>query len=132
MSPNKKNRWYILDAFSYGVLLLKKNHGSYCSERPLNLIGLAWELWVERRAIEFMDPILDESCSHKSIVERCINISLLCVQDEATDRPSKRDVITMLTNECLQLLEPKQPTFFVEKRRIEDEIEVDVVRKLEK
>nr|POE64183.1 g-type lectin s-receptor-like serine/threonine-protein kinase [Quercus suber] len=40
------------DIFSFGVLLLEivsgqKNYSSYHSERPLNLIGYAWELWGE-------------------------------------------------------------------------------------
>ncbi|PIN00512.1 Serine/threonine protein kinase [Handroanthus impetiginosus] len=105
------------DVFSFGVLLLetvsgKKNHGSYHSERLLNLIGLAWELWIEGKAMELTDPSLDGS-NHKNEIIRCINVGLLCVQDDAMDRPSMTEVISMLTNESLQLPEPKQPAFFV-------------------
>ncbi|KAI3455419.1 hypothetical protein Pfo_012082 [Paulownia fortunei] len=118
------------DVFSFGVLLLeivsgKKNHGCYHSERPLNLIGLAWELWVEGRAIELMDPTLDES-NDKNQITRCINVGLLCVQDNATDRPSMTVVISMLTNESLQLPEPKQPAFFIDTTTREAEKEVDL------
>ncbi|KAH6799791.1 receptor kinase 1 [Perilla frutescens var. hirtella] len=105
------------DVFSFGVLLLeivsaKKNHGSYHSQRPLNLIGLAWEMWVEGRPIELVDSTLDESNNRIEVI-RCINIGLLCVQDNAKDRPSMTDVINMLANKSWQLPQPKQPAFFI-------------------
>uniref|UniRef100_A0A2N9FM90 non-specific serine/threonine protein kinase n=1 Tax=Fagus sylvatica TaxID=28930 RepID=A0A2N9FM90_FAGSY len=51
------------DVFSFGVLLLEivtsqKNYSSYHFERPLNLIGYAWELWGEGRGLELIDPTL--------------------------------------------------------------------------
>ncbi|XP_059639313.1 uncharacterized protein LOC132281642 [Cornus florida] len=54
------------DEFSFGMLLLeivsgKKNHSCYHYERPLNLIGYAWELWRENRGLELIDPTLDNS-----------------------------------------------------------------------
>ncbi|PIM98813.1 Serine/threonine protein kinase [Handroanthus impetiginosus] len=118
------------DVFSFGVLLLetmsgKKNHGCYHSERPLNLIGLAWELWIEGRAMELIDPTLDVS-NHKNEIIRCINVGLLCVQDGAMDRPSMTEVISMLTNESLQLPEPKQPAFFVGSTSTREEQEKQV------
>ncbi|KAJ0939147.1 putative protein kinase RLK-Pelle-DLSV family [Helianthus annuus] len=107
------------DVFSFGVLMLeivssKMNHGSYDVEHPLNLPGLAWELWNEGRGLEFMDPILNDSCSHTEVMT-CIHVGLLCVQDHATDRPTMSEVISMLTNENLHLPEPKQPAFFIER-----------------
>jgi hypothetical protein len=42
-------------------------------------------------------------------VMRCIQIALLCVQDGAEDRPTMRDVITMLSNGNKRLLQPVQP-----------------------
>ncbi|KAL3528770.1 hypothetical protein ACH5RR_008092 [Cinchona calisaya] len=106
------------DVFSFGVLLLeiisgKKNHRSYDSERPLNLIGLAWEMWSEGRALELVDPILEDSSHSKNEVMRCIHVGLLCVQDQAKDRPSMSDVVSMLTNDNLHLPAPKQPAFFI-------------------
>nr|GEU32533.1 G-type lectin S-receptor-like serine/threonine-protein kinase CES101 [Tanacetum cinerariifolium] len=49
-----------IDVFGFGVLLLeiisgKMNHGSYDTKHPLNLLGLAWELWNEGRGLELMD-----------------------------------------------------------------------------
>uniref|UniRef100_A0A6N2K937 Receptor-like serine/threonine-protein kinase n=1 Tax=Salix viminalis TaxID=40686 RepID=A0A6N2K937_SALVM len=103
------------DVFSFGVLLLeilsgRKIHGLLeIDGHPLNLVGYAWELWKAGTPFELVDPILRESCS-KDQVLRCIHVGLLCVEDNATDRPNMSDVTTMLTSEE-QLRLPKQPAF---------------------
>ncbi|GKC58416.1 G-type lectin S-receptor-like serine/threonine-protein kinase CES101 isoform X1 [Tanacetum coccineum] len=107
------------DVFSFGVLLLeiissKMNHGSYDSDHPLNLVGLAWELWKEGRGLELMDPVLEDSCTPKEVMT-CIHVGLLCVQDHAIDRPTMSEVISMITNENMHLPKPKQPAFFIER-----------------
>ncbi|XP_050289819.1 G-type lectin S-receptor-like serine/threonine-protein kinase CES101 [Quercus robur] len=106
------------DVFSFGVLLLeivcgKKNNSHYQSDDLLNLIGYEWKLWNEGKVLELIDPvILDESCPPSEIL-RCIRVGLLCVQDHALDRPTMIDVVSMLSNEALQLSPPKQPAFFI-------------------
>ena len=73
----------------------------------------AWKLWNEGKDLELIDPtILDDSCSLYE-VSRCIHVGLLCVQDQATDRPTMLNVVFMLSNETLQLSPPKQPVFFI-------------------
>ena len=73
----------------------------------------AWQLWNEGKVLELIDPvILDESCPPSEIL-RCIHVGLLCVQDLALDRPNMIDVVSMLSNEALQLSPPKQPAFFI-------------------
>ncbi|KAL2462695.1 Cysteine-rich receptor-like protein kinase 10 [Forsythia ovata] len=109
------------DVFNFGVLLLeivsgKKNYSSYHSECQLNLIGYAWEVWMDGRVVELMDSTLVNS-SNKDEIMRCINVGLLCVQDHAGDRPSMTDVVSMLTNDTVQLPTPKQPAFFIEAKR---------------
>ncbi|XP_065628271.1 G-type lectin S-receptor-like serine/threonine-protein kinase CES101 isoform X2 [Quercus suber] len=107
-----------IDVFSFGVLLLeiisgKKNNSCYHSEYPLNLIGYAWQLWNECKGLELTDPtILDESFIPSEAL-RCIHVGLLCVQDQATDRPTMLDVVSFLANETIQLSTPKQPAFFI-------------------
>ncbi|XP_021654601.2 G-type lectin S-receptor-like serine/threonine-protein kinase CES101 isoform X1 [Hevea brasiliensis] len=105
-----------IDVFSFGVLLLeivsgKKNNGSYHHEHQLNLIGYAWQIWNEGCGLDLLDPILKEFCPQN--VLRCIHVGLLCVQYHATDRPTMSDVVSMLSNETMQLPEPKQPAFFI-------------------
>ncbi|GJN20305.1 hypothetical protein PR202_gb07667 [Eleusine coracana subsp. coracana] len=41
-----------------------------------------------------------------------INIALLCVQENAADRPTMSDVIAMLSSEPMILAEPKKPAHF--------------------
>ncbi|XP_076929466.1 G-type lectin S-receptor-like serine/threonine-protein kinase At1g67520 [Bidens hawaiensis] len=108
-----------IDVFGFGVLLLeiissKMNHASYDVEHPLNLLGLAWELWNQGRGLELMDPVLEDTCTPKEVMT-CIHVGLLCVQDLATDRPTMSEVVSMLTNENMHLPEPKRPAFFIER-----------------
>ena len=42
---------------------------------------------------------------------RCINIALLCVQENAVERPTMGDVVSMLGSETMILDEPKQPAY---------------------
>ncbi|KHN28254.1 G-type lectin S-receptor-like serine/threonine-protein kinase CES101 [Glycine soja] len=105
------------DVYSFGVLLLEiisgmKNNSCIHSNHPFNLIAHAWQLWNQGRALELMDPSLNESFSSDE-VERCIQIGLLCVQDHAIERPTMEDVVTFLSNDTTQLGQPKQPAFFM-------------------
>ncbi|RQO86114.1 hypothetical protein POPTR_001G437950v4 [Populus trichocarpa] len=103
------------DGFSFGVRLLEIVSGRRIQGlleidgHPLNLVGYAWELWKAGSPFELVDPTLRESCS-KDQVLRCIHVGLLCVEDNAVDRPIMSDVISMLTSEA-QLPLPKQPAF---------------------
>ncbi|KAK6913047.1 Serine-threonine/tyrosine-protein kinase, catalytic domain [Dillenia turbinata] len=104
------------DVFSFGVLILeivsgRKNTSFYHLDRPLNLIGYAWELWKEGVALELKDPSLKDSIVANQF-HRCVHVGLLCVQENATDRPTMSDVIAMLSNETMPLPSPKQPAFF--------------------
>ncbi|XP_027082141.2 G-type lectin S-receptor-like serine/threonine-protein kinase At4g27290 [Coffea arabica] len=101
------------DVFSFGVLVLeivsgKKNTGFYNSN-ALNLIGHAWDLWIHNRALELLDPSLGSPPA--VAVLRCINIGLLCVQENPNDRPTMSNVVSMLCNEVVALPPPKQPAF---------------------
>ncbi|KAI4329260.1 hypothetical protein L6164_021546 [Bauhinia variegata] len=101
----------------FGVLLLeivsgKKNGSCFHSDGDfLYLIGHAWQLWNEGRALQLIDPILDETCTATEIL-RCIHISLLCVQDKVEDRPTMADIVSFLSNDAALLVEPKEPAFF--------------------
>ncbi|CAK9153262.1 unnamed protein product [Ilex paraguariensis] len=107
------------DVFSFGVLLLeivsgRRNTTFYHLDRSLNLIGYAWELWKEGAALELKDPILGDSCTEHELL-RTIHVGLLCVQESATDRPTMSEVISLLGNETMPSVAPKQPAFFTGK-----------------
>ena len=73
----------------------------------------SWQLWNEGKGLELTDPtILDDSFIPSEVL-RCIHVGLVCVQDQATDRPTMLDVVSFLANETIQLSTPKQPAFFI-------------------
>ena len=49
---------------------------------------------------------------HSDELMRCMNIGLLCVQENAVDRPTMLDVVAMLSSKTKILAEPKHPAFF--------------------
>jgi hypothetical protein len=68
-------------------------------------------LWEEGRWVDIIDAtLLPKSHSVKMI--RYINIALLCVQENAADRPTMADVISMLSSDIMILPEPMQPAYF--------------------
>ncbi|XP_056172879.1 G-type lectin S-receptor-like serine/threonine-protein kinase At4g27290 isoform X3 [Syzygium oleosum] len=108
------------DVFSFGVLLLEivssqRNRGFQHPYHSHNLLGHAWLLWSEGRAMELVDVSLCNSVV-KSQAERCIHVGLLCVQKFPEDRPIMSSVVFMLANEGATLPQPKEPGFFMERR----------------
>ncbi|TVU51231.1 hypothetical protein EJB05_02641, partial [Eragrostis curvula] len=104
------------DVFSYGVLILeiisgKRNAGFHQCGDFFNLLGYAWQLWKDENWLELVAPSI--ASEGKMIeIKKCIKIALLCVQENAADRPTMSDVVTMLSSELQALPEPKQPAFF--------------------
>nr|XP_034897888.1 G-type lectin S-receptor-like serine/threonine-protein kinase At4g27290 [Populus alba] len=106
------------DVFSFGVLVLeiisgKKNRGFSHPDHYHNLLGHAWKLWTEERALELLDNMSDRPYSVSEVL-RCIHVGLLCVQQKPEDRPNMSSVVLMLGSEN-SLPDPKQPGFFTER-----------------
>ena len=57
-----------------------------------------------------MDKTLDESCDKSQFI-KCVNVGLLCVQEDPVDRPTMSNVLTMLDSEIAIPPTPKQPAF---------------------
>ncbi|OAP04195.1 RFO3 [Arabidopsis thaliana] len=120
------------DVFSFGVLMLeiicgrKNNSFHHDSEGPLNLIVHVWNLFKENHVREVIDPSLGDSAVENPQVLRCVQVALLCVQQNADDRPSMLDVVSMIYgdgNNALSL--PKEPAFYDGPRRSLQEMEVE-------
>ncbi|KAK8659997.1 hypothetical protein V6N13_050933 [Hibiscus sabdariffa] len=75
-----------------------------------NIDMLAYELRREGKGMEFMDISLDDTTSSYKLL-RCMHVALLCVQENANDRPTMLDVSSMLRNETKAMADPNRPAF---------------------
>ncbi|XP_031499247.1 cysteine-rich receptor-like protein kinase 7 [Nymphaea colorata] len=110
------------DVFSFGVLMLEtisglKNSSFPHSQYGLSLLDYAWRLWRENRATELLDESLTHS-SDGSEVTRCIHIGLLCIQEDATRRPTMSSIVLMLSSSSLTLRAPSAPAFILGRSRV--------------
>ncbi|KAK7362979.1 hypothetical protein VNO77_05104 [Canavalia gladiata] len=102
------------DVFSFGVILLeiiagKRNTDFEIGRVSPNLIGYVWTLWTEQMALDIVDSTLGQSYP-TGLVLRCIQIGLLCLQENAINRPSMLEVVFMLGSET-PLWPPQKPAF---------------------
>ncbi|XP_021829959.1 G-type lectin S-receptor-like serine/threonine-protein kinase At4g03230 isoform X1 [Prunus avium] len=105
------------DVFSFGVVVIeiisgKRNTGFFQTERSLSLLGYAWHLWKEAKALDLLDQTLCQSCNKDEYL-KCVNVGLLCVQEDPGDRPTMSQVVFMLGSETATIPAPKQPAFIV-------------------
>ncbi|KAF5783921.1 putative protein kinase RLK-Pelle-DLSV family [Helianthus annuus] len=107
------------DVFSFGVLVLEmvagqKNKRFQNGEIIEYLLGFAWSSWRNGTATDIIDPTLKtESCSLDDII-KIIQIGLLCVQENVSDRPTMASVIHMLNSfTTITLPVPAEPAFFM-------------------
>ncbi|CAB4313744.1 unnamed protein product [Prunus armeniaca] len=103
------------DVFAFGVLLIeiitgRRNAGFHLIRRVPSLIAYAWQLWNEGNGLELMDPLLVDSCDADEFL-RYLHIGLLCVQEDADDRPTMSYVVVMLKSETVTLSPPEKPAF---------------------
>jgi hypothetical protein len=68
----------------------------------------AWKQWRSRTPLELLDPTVRHSCSRNEVV-RCIQMGLLCVQEEPANRPTMATIVLMLNSYSVTLPLPKLP-----------------------
>ncbi|XP_019176014.1 PREDICTED: putative receptor-like protein kinase At4g00960 [Ipomoea nil] len=107
------------DVFSFGVMLLeiisgKKNRNTYqTTNRAQDLLSYAWEQWRDGTPIEILDPVLAKSSYTVNEVIQCVHIGLLCVQEDADERPTMEDVVLMLSSYSTNNWStPREPAFY--------------------
>ncbi|OMO64894.1 hypothetical protein COLO4_31706 [Corchorus olitorius] len=104
------------DAYSFGVLVLeiisgKRNSNFYQTDGCEDLISYAWKQWKNGTPLELLDPVLRENYSRNEVI-RCIQIGLLCVQEDPVDRPTMATIVLMLNSYSVTLPMPNEPAFF--------------------
>ncbi|URE23369.1 receptor-like protein kinase [Musa troglodytarum] len=110
------------DVFSFGILVLeiltgRKNSKSYNSEHSESLLSYTWEKWRCGSILEMVDPALDGHYQGSDLL-RCMQIGLLCVQENPNDRPTMSTVVTMLNSGIAFLQAPGRPAFYVEQEDV--------------
>ncbi|KAI3710421.1 hypothetical protein L2E82_40201 [Cichorium intybus] len=107
------------DVFSFGVIVLeivsgRRNSSFYQLDEVEDLLLFAWKQWTGGKPLKLLDPRLGESYSNDEVI-RCINIGLLCVQEDADARPSMASILNMINNNSITLPNPKKPPYFLSK-----------------
>uniref|UniRef100_A0A6N2M4Q4 non-specific serine/threonine protein kinase n=1 Tax=Salix viminalis TaxID=40686 RepID=A0A6N2M4Q4_SALVM len=107
--------------------------GNQTEDRTRRVVGtygymspeyVVWELWGQEKALEIVDPSLKE-LYHPHEALKCIRIGLLCVEEDAMNRPSMLAVVFMLSNET-EIPSPKQPAFLFRESRNNPDIALAV------
>jgi len=100
------------DVFSFGVMVLeivtgRKNNDTTQSE---DLLTTIWEHWSAGTVLETMDSCMNSSFTESDVI-RCIQVGLLCVQENPVDRPAMSVVGMMLGSDTVSLGTPSKPAF---------------------
>ncbi|KAK0582377.1 hypothetical protein LWI29_024905 [Acer saccharum] len=85
-----------------------------------------WELWCKGTPLELMDNQMPQSSADADVALRCIQIGLLCVQENAKERPRMSSVLHMLENENFALPEPNKPPFAADQAPQQSALDAEV------
>ncbi|WVZ94350.1 hypothetical protein U9M48_040250 [Paspalum notatum var. saurae] len=108
------------DMFSFGVIVLemvtgRRNNSPYDSEiDSVSVLSHVWDKWRNGSTADVVDPLLAELGYQESEVLNCIEIGLLCVQENPADRPDASTVVLMLSSPTTAFDErpaPARPAF---------------------
>ncbi|XP_026415618.1 putative receptor-like protein kinase At4g00960 isoform X1 [Papaver somniferum] len=101
------------DVFSFGVLVLEIIIGKKINDPAISgdLLSYTWRHWNNGTALEMLSSNLKDNHSESEVM-RCIHIGLLCVQENAADRPTMAKIVLMLNNYSTNLPVPSVPALF--------------------
>ncbi|KAI5648507.1 hypothetical protein M9H77_34512 [Catharanthus roseus] len=103
------------DVYSFGILVLeiicgKKKLINHSDGTTESLIRYAWREQMDGTPLAMLDPAVGDPDSYDgNEVIRYIQVALLCVQDDAENRPTMASVPHMLLNSSVTLPAPQQP-----------------------
>ncbi|KAL8140302.1 hypothetical protein V2J09_006323 [Rumex salicifolius] len=104
-----------IESLQFDFSSVKAATGNFCQANKLGRGGFGsvykvWGDWIEGRPLHIVDPVILDDGSKSSIL-RCIHIGLLCVQDDAANRPTMSEVDMMLRSQYFVLPKPSKPTY---------------------
>ena len=76
-------------------------------------------MWKDENTKELTDSSIRDACSPEEVL-LCVQVALLCVQENPDDRPLMSSVVFILENGSTALPAPNRPAYFA-RRRIEME-----------
>ncbi|XP_074304325.1 cysteine-rich receptor-like protein kinase 44 [Silene latifolia] len=104
------------DVFSFGVIVLEivsgqRNRSFGRLQLDEALLHRAWRLWNEDEPLNLMDTELGDNFEEEKVL-KCIQLGLLCIQENAIDRPRMTAIVASLNGQAIRLPTPKAPHFF--------------------
>ncbi|KAH9624096.1 hypothetical protein KSS87_018310 [Heliosperma pusillum] len=104
------------DVFSFGVIVLEivsgqRNRSFGRLQLEEALLHRAWRLWNEEEPLNLIDTVLEDNFEQEEVL-KCIQLGLLCIQENAIDRPRMTSVVASLNGQAIRLPTPKAPHFF--------------------
>ncbi|XP_062199407.1 G-type lectin S-receptor-like serine/threonine-protein kinase RKS1 [Phragmites australis] len=108
------------DVYSFGVLLLEIVSGVKISSTDdimgsPGLVAYAWKLWKDGNTSDLVDSSIAGCVLDQVLL--CIQVGLLCVQDDPNARPLMSSVVSILENGSVSLPTPDQPAYLAERGR---------------
>ncbi|TVU42125.1 hypothetical protein EJB05_08515 [Eragrostis curvula] len=105
------------DTFSFGVIVLemvtgRRNNSTYECADSVSLLSYVWGKWTTGSTIEVVDSSLDGHYPEDEVLN-CVEIGLLCVQENPADRPDASAVALMLSSNSTidERHPPSRPAF---------------------
>ncbi|CAL5007286.1 unnamed protein product [Urochloa decumbens] len=108
------------DILSFGVIVLemvtgRRNNSAYSgTSDSISVLSHVWDKWRAGSMADVVDPSLAESGYPESEVLNCIEIGLLCVQENPVDRPDASAVVLMLSSPTSTADDRRAPSGFTE------------------
>ncbi|BAT01961.1 Os07g0540500 [Oryza sativa Japonica Group] len=85
------------DVFSFGVLIIEivtgqRNNRPYLFEQNEDIISTVWRRWSDGTVAKMIDHSLGKNYPEAEVL-KCINIGLLCLQENPVNRPTMADIM---------------------------------------
>ncbi|XP_074266285.1 putative cysteine-rich receptor-like protein kinase 20 [Silene latifolia] len=106
------------DVYALGVLILEIVSGRRTSDSSIkqqgreSLLSHAWRSWEDKKYMEIMDSTLKDSYLYDEVL-KCVQLGLLCVQEDSNLRPTMSNLVHMLNSytDVASLPVPQHPAF---------------------